>query len=261
MSKKIIFFDIDGTLYDPVLGVTDLTKQAIKELLEKGHIPVICTGRTKAMVPDYLTDMGFLGVLAGAGTYVEYNGKVIHNKIMGPEIGDSTIALLKESGIHYILEGPENIYIDGENNADEYQRVIKFAKKYAGDRLRTIQEGDYIINKFTCAPGVTGSLEKAEKKLREDYHFTLHIDGNFEMTPKGYDKSTGIRLLLEYLKADRKDTYAFGDSTNDLEMLQYVEYGIAMGNSYPQVLEAARYKTLTIQEDGIYYGLKEFGLI
>ena len=44
-------------------------------------------------------------------------------------------------------------------------------------------------------------------------------------------------------------------------MLDYVEYGIAMGNAYPNVLEKAKYRTKSIDEDGIYYGLKEFGLI
>ena len=81
------------------------------------------------------------------------------------------------------------------------------------------------------------------------------------MVPAGHNKATGIQKLLEHLHMDRKDTYAFGDSNNDLEMLEYVQYGIAMGNAYPDVLKKARYRTDTIQEQGIYKGLKKFGLI
>ena len=261
IDRKIIFFDIDGTLYDHELGVTELTKQAIRELIERGHIPVICTGRARVMVPDYLTGLGFSGVVAGAGTYVEYQGKVLHNKVMGPESGEETIALLRKSGIHFILEGPEFIYFDNEDSSEEYLESIEFSKRYSNGRTKTVEKKDYIMNKFTCFPSADSSVDMASEKLKEKYHLIYHIDGNFEMTPKGYDKSTGIRIFLDNLKADREDTYAFGDSTNDREMLSYVQYGIAMGNNYPEVLKAAKYKTLSIKEDGIYYGLKKFGLI
>lgn len=261
MDRKIIFFDIDGTLYDQETGVSELTKQAIRELLSRGHIPVICTGRARVMVPEYLIDLGFPGVVAGAGTYVEYNKKVLHNKVMGPDEGEETIAVLRECGIHFILEGPEYIYIDEADKSEEYQEAVAFTRKYANGMLRDANSRNYIINKLTCFPGAESGMEAAKEKLEEKYHLIYHIDGNFEMTPKGYDKSTGIQTFLKHLKADRKDTYAFGDSTNDIEMLSYVQYGIAMGNSYPEVLEAAEYKTLSIKEDGIYYGLKKFGLI
>ncbi|SHO48849.1 Cof-type HAD-IIB family hydrolase [Anaerocolumna xylanovorans] len=261
MDRKIIFFDIDGTLYDQEVGVSELTKQAIKELLRKGHIPVICTGRARVMVPDYLIDLGFPGLVAGAGTYVEYNKKVIHNKVMGPDEGEETIAILRECGIHFILEGPEYIYIDEADKSEEYQEAVAFAKKYTCSKLGNANNKDYVINKFTCYPAAGSRMDMADEKLKEKYHLIYHIDGNFEMTPKGYDKSTGIQIFLKHLGADREDTYAFGDSTNDTEMLSFVQYGIAMGNSYPEVLKAAKYKTLSIKEDGIYYGLKKFGLI
>lgn len=44
-------------------------------------------------------------------------------------------------------------------------------------------------------------------------------------------------------------------------MIQYVKYGTAMGNSVPELLEIAPYKTARADEDGIEKGLKKFGLI
>ena len=90
------------------------------------------------------------------------------------------------------------------------------------------------------------------------YHSKIDV---IELVPKGYNKAVGIEKMLEYLGIDRKNTYAFGDSNNDIEMLDYVEYGVAMGNAYPEILERAKYSTKSIYEDGIYYGLKEFGLL
>ena len=82
-----------------------------------------------------------------------------------------------------------------------------------------------------------------------------------EMMPKGISKADGIRILLEELEIPLKNTYAFGDGPNDVEMLEYVEYGTAMGNAEKQVLEMAPYRTEGMWEDGIYHALRRYGLI
>ena len=56
-------------------------------------------------------------------------------------------------------------------------------------------------------------------------------------------------------------TYAFGDSMNDLEIIQAAGVGIAMGNGAPELKEAADYVTSDIGEDGIYRACKHFHLI
>ena len=71
----------------------------------------------------------------------------------------------------------------------------------------------------------------------------------------------GIKKACELLDIKWEDTYAFGDSENDLDMLKYAGVGIAMGNGVMAAKEAADYVTRPINEHGIYAGLKEFGLI
>lgn len=261
MDKKIVFFDIDGTLIDRKYGLIPSTKEAIKRLKENGHIPVICTGRTRAFLPKEVMDLGFHGIIAGAGTYVEFENEIIHNKVEGPDYGNDTIQLLKEHDIHFIVEGPEYIYYDRDIKDSKYDKLISYLKQTDEGHIKELETSDYRMNKITCALTTESKLDAILHKLKEKFHLIMHEDGNFEMAPNGYDKSTGIKTLLKYLNIDRENTYAFGDSTNDLEMLAYVNYGIAMGNSYKEVLESARYKTSRLEEDGIYKGLKEFGLI
>ena len=82
-----------------------------------------------------------------------------------------------------------------------------------------------------------------------------------EVVPKGYTKATGIAQVCDMLGIARENTYAFGDSTNDLEMLTYVGHGIAMGNGAPAAKAAAEYVTTDIMNHGIKNGLKHYGLI
>ena len=57
---KIVFFDIDGTLHCPGIGIPDSTMKAVKQLMENGHKAVMCTGRSKGMMPESYFHMGFM---------------------------------------------------------------------------------------------------------------------------------------------------------------------------------------------------------
>jgi HAD superfamily hydrolase (TIGR01484 family) len=82
-----------------------------------------------------------------------------------------------------------------------------------------------------------------------------------EVVPKGYTKATGIQKVCEKLGIAREDTYAFGDSANDIEMLRYAGHGICMGDGTEDAKAAADYVTTALTDDGILHGLEHFKLI
>jgi hydroxymethylpyrimidine pyrophosphatase-like HAD family hydrolase len=77
----------------------------------------------------------------------------------------------------------------------------------------------------------------------------------------GIHKATAIEKLLKHLKIRNDDTFVYGDGLNDLEMLEFVQNGIAMGNAKEAVKKAANEITNTHDEDGIYNSFKKYGLI
>ena len=89
----------------------------------------------------------------------------------------------------------------------------------------------------------------------------FHTDTIIEMVPKGFSKATGIKKVCELLDISHSNTYAFGDSANDVDMLNYVQFGIAMGNASKEAKDASDYVTSSISENGIKNGLKHFHLI
>ena len=78
---------------------------------------------------------------------------------------------------------------------------------------------------------------------------------------KTASKAQGLLRLCDYYGIDVKDTYAFGDSMNDYEIVQTAGTGIAMGNALDVLKEAADYVTADIREDGVYKACVHFGLI
>ena len=67
--------------------------------------------------------------------------------------------------------------------------------------------------------------------------------------------------MLDALNISADEAIAFGDGMNDLDMLQFVGHSFAMANGNPKIFEYAKYKTTSVQEDGIYNGLKKLGLL
>ena len=82
-----------------------------------------------------------------------------------------------------------------------------------------------------------------------------------DVVPEGSNKAVGIQHLLAHYGIDPKEAIAFGDGGNDIEMLRYVGIGVAMGNASDEVKAAADFVTTSVDDEGIAYGLKHFGLI
>lgn len=83
----------------------------------------------------------------------------------------------------------------------------------------------------------------------------------FHNIPQGTSKATGIDWLCRHMGIKNEDTYAIGDSVNDLDMLSFVGHGIAMGNGTPPAKEAAEFVTTDIYDDGIKHAMEHYGLI
>ena len=67
--------------------------------------------------------------------------------------------------------------------------------------------------------------------------------------------------LFDELGIPKENTYAFGDGLNDADMLEFCQYGIAVGNAKEALKEIADEVTDDIKDDGIYNSMKKYGLI
>ena len=82
--KKIVYFDIDGTLLDVTrnFNVSAKTQQSLRQLRADGNLTIINTGRSLACIPQEILDLNFDGIIAGCGTYVEFHGQLLFNRII-----------------------------------------------------------------------------------------------------------------------------------------------------------------------------------
>ena len=95
----------------------------------------------------------------------------------------------------------------------------------------------------------------------KDFNFIRWHENATDVLPIGGSKAMGIERLIEKKGFTKDQVFAFGDYLNDIEMLQYVGHGVAMGNAPQVVKNAARYVTKDVSDNGIAYGLEMVGLL
>lgn len=260
--SKLVFFDIDGTIWDDNMLIPDTTVEAIRKLRANGHKAFLCSGRARASITaQNLLDIGFDGIIAACGTYIEMNGKVLYERLLSEETVNKILTVCREAKLPVVLEGPRDYWIDAKGfEEDPY---IDYLFLDLGKHAHNIEgyEGKIEINKFSADVLKKTDYKRIKEVFSEEFNILEHTPVVIEFVPKGFSKKSGIEWLCKYLDVEMEDTYALGDSINDLEMLAAVGHGVAMGNGSKPAKEAAEYITTDIWDDGVRNALVHYGLI
>lgn len=260
-DSRFIFFDIDGTIYDYYKGIPASTKEAVKALHENGHKVLLCTGRTKIMIFDEIMDLGIDGIIAGGGTYVEWEGKEVFRQDLEKKEVIRLIEEFRKNNFSTFAEGMENMYYDPDFCKDGTDETYRIYQLMIPGHVLPIDYETMSCAKISGRYTPKSTPEPLIKAVEKDYYWTIHNDVLFETIPKTYSKAKGFEKLKNYLDIDPAKCYAYGDSFNDYDMLKAVKYGVVMGNGDKELLSRIPLHTEAMEEDGVYNSLKRFGLI
>lgn len=264
-DRKILFFDIDGTLIteDGKRYFPESAKEALSLARSRGHLVFINTGRVYCNITDEIKKAGFDGYVCGCGTSIIYDGKeLFHNEIGRDTCRDIALAC-RRYGMYGMYEHRDKVYVDGENmdNAllQEMTRYFRANGIYVGE---DVDSDDFEFDKFCCwYEGENPELPEFIEYVSREFDY-IDREGNFcEIVPKGYSKATGIRYLLDYFGIPLENAYAFGDGNNDAPMLLYCPNSIIMKKGPEELKRKVMMVTDDADEDGIYKAMSRLGLL
>ena len=264
MKPDIIFCDIDGTLLsEKTFTVPESAKEAIRKTQENGHLVFINTGRPILELDDWIKELNFDGYVCGCGTYIEFKNKELFYRSLGVDLSKRTVNKLRECHIDAILEGKKGVYYDNDVdiNSDEVQRIKARHINVGFYKGQTFDDSDIDFDKLVIWTNEASDFDTFHKEFKNTLEFIHRGEGFYELVPLGFSKATGIEYLINHLDIPHENTYAIGDSTNDLSMLEYVKNSIAMGNSHPLLFNLVSFVTKDVDEDGVSYALKHYNII
>ncbi|MBA2874154.1 Cof-type HAD-IIB family hydrolase [Thermaerobacillus caldiproteolyticus] len=257
MKKKIVFFDIDGTLLDEKKDLPDSTMAAIQKLKESGVYVAIATGRAPFMFADLRERLNIDSFVSFNGQYVVFEGKVIYKHPLNRHKLHELKEQAHQNGHPLVFMDADEMKASMEDHP--YIHVSMESLKFAHPPFDPLYYENRDI--YQALLFCKSEEEHVYVNAYPEFRFVRWHNVSTDIVPFGGSKAEGIRRLIERIGISKEDVYAFGDGLNDMEMLQFVGTGVAMGNAKEEVKKVADFVTKPVSEEGILYGLKQLELI
>lgn len=258
---KIIFFDIDDTLYVKAQHTVPASVfAALKQLKANGIQLAIATGRGKSVFPkqiyQLIDEVGMDLIVSINGQCCHYRGELLADFPLQTQDVTAVTRLLIEQNMSYAYMTADQIFALHEDK--HMQQAL--AALHIG--YTTLAQEDFdVSNRVYQVLAFHEDNHQVDLQLPSSLKSVRwHYSGIDILDVQG-SKARGIAQALTALGLTFEDAWAFGDGLNDVEMLQAVGFGIAMGNAHPALQAVADYVCLNAWDDGIVVGLKSLGVI
>jgi hypothetical protein len=257
--------DMDGTLLDGNQQIPRRNTEVLKLAVARGVHIAVCSGRTASDISFYVSDAGLTEChilsLNGTCCLLRPHESPYFVKTIDPDAAEAAINVFLAHRITFagfqqdrviIVNGEEDVHkknwgtyvARGNANAFEYgaeaianRRAEGFCKLVYIDHNHSPR----ILRVRESLAGIDGLT------------VTSSWTNNLEIIPAGVNKGTALRALAGKLSIPREQVMAIGDFDNDLDMIEYAGFGVAMGNGSERVKKAARY----VAPDNERFGVAE----
>ena len=270
-SPRAVFVDIDGTLCDSRQRIPESALEALAQVREGGHRLFACTGRSAPEVYPRFWEVGFEGLVGGAGGYTCVGNRVLLDERMPREHVDVLTALWEDLDAFYIWQGPDQMgpsegYLDffvpraGQHPEDwiEYaQSITPFIVDIDGGAFTKVT---------AYVPPEKASMQRVSAALPDGYRAIIGSVGAagyvpFEVVPAHLSKAIGIRAICEHMGIPLSHTVALGDSDNDVEAVKAAGLGISIGGGCDDLVAVADIVAPAVGQGGLAWALAAAGLI
>ncbi len=280
---KLIALDLDGTLLKHNETIDHETLQALKELKDVRY--TIATGRCLSFVEnlvakyeldcDLILNNGHEFISKDKKTKLYYSFKMDHlREIINICFKYSSILIMYDTnGKKYTFTKSNKLYqyhiklalkniFSLKNIKYLLNKILIFNKNYFSDTilLNSIDDLDNLdilkidvrsINKELA----TKTLN--ELNLLDNIAISSWDNGFFEVCEASMNKGLMIKSVAQMYNISLDEVAAFGDSSNDIEMLDMVKYSFAMGNASNEIKKHGKFVTDTNENQGVLKGIQQ----
>jgi Cof subfamily protein (haloacid dehalogenase superfamily) len=252
---EAIACDLDRTLIAEDAVLRPRTRAAIAAARAAGIHVVLVTGRMFQSVRHYALAAGIddpVVCYQGAVVAEPESGRWLRHVPIELEVAREAIAVLYERGFDLNCYVGDELYV---------RTVTAEARRYAdfqdlelhpvGDLLAWLSEAPTKLVVIDD-PLV---LDDLEVRLKEHFGPRLYISKSLpyflELASPDVTKAAGLDFLAALLPFSRERTVAFGDGENDVELVDWAGYGVAVANAHDRVKAVADFVCPPVQEEGV----------
>ena len=261
---KLIVLDIDGTLLNSNLELSERNEKALKAAIAEGAQVVLATGKTrnagvKLVERLELTTPGIY--LQGLVIY-EADGTISYQQTLDEAVARQVLTFGADRGFKFIAYSGTRMML-----ARRDQELIDGLTRYHEPPPEVVGPLVNLVGKVSLNKVMAIGEPRAITALRWQLEAQLNgaarlmqagIPSMLEILPPGACKGTALRHLLKSMHIDKAQVMAMGDAENDTEMLQLAGLGVAIGNADAALKKVANHIAPTNDEDGVADSIERF---
>jgi len=262
-NKKIIAFDMDGTLLNKRRKISLLTKIYLKYLSRKGYIIILASGRPSRALTKYYN------LLRLKTPMICYNGAYVFNP-NDPNFPVSEFEFPREIIIEVLEKIKPHIYnVMCESDTEIWvDKEDKYLAKYFWYEDMDVHVGELkdtlTKNPMTCivqTPYEYRESKEVDKCLEKYPQLGARFWTGcpyFELFYRETSKGSALKTICDYYGVSAKDLIVFGDAENDVEMFEVAGTSVLMINSHYDLAKAATMMSVKDNNhNGIFYTLRK----
>jgi len=260
-KPKVVALDIDGTLLSWIEGtgaaseaITPAVVEAVQRAYDAGAHIVLASGRS----PHGMTKIADLLGIPRDGDerlwIVAANGAVILRYPPADVVHEETFDA--RPAVEAILERHPKALVAVEERGVGYRLNDHFPPgELSGDMIITPVEELVAqpVSRVIIRDPAASAEDFVELGRSLGLHSISYVVGWtawLDLAAVGVSKASGLAYVCDQLDVEPGDVLAIGDGRNDLEMFDYVGRAVAMGQSIPEVQDAADAVTDPVDADG-----------
>ena len=249
---KAVFSDFDGTLLTSDHKISPKTLKAIQRITKKGIPFVPISARSPLGILPYAKKIENCNVI------VAFSGALIldHNlnALYSINIPAEDVQAINRILVRHPALGV-NYYTDNDCvTRDVNNKWVIFERGVTGIQIDPYDESMVYSPHKIQIIGDADEIITIEHRLKAEFpnlNVCRSLDNFLEVMHKSATKGNAVRFLENYFNVKMEECLAFGDNYNDIDMLQNVGLGIAMGNAPEAIKQIAKRVTASNNEDGI----------
>lgn len=255
MTYRLLAMDLDGTVIGNDLVISQPVKDAVRRAVEAGLIVTLATGRMFQGTRRFARELNI------AQPVICYQGAMIRHTVTGElwyhepvplEQAKEVIALAESQGKTVIGFVDDQCYVSRENDESKfYHRHSGVPPEPVGSLGPWLPEAPTKVLIITPKEQTDETAAFFKERFKDSLFVTRSYPLFTELTRLGVSKGKAMGQLCDRLGLSRQDVIAIGDNLNDLDMIQFAGFGIAMGNGASPVQAAAAYVAPTQADDGV----------
>ena len=223
---------------------------------------VVVTGRMFRSVRPYLEEAGIddpVVCYQGAVVAEPGSGRFLRHEPIPLELALEAIGALEQERFHVNCYVNDELYVARVTpEAEQYASFQRLPIHPVGDLLAWLEEPPTKL----VTIGKPEALDGLEERMKAGFDGRLYISKSLpyflEFASPDVSKASGLAFLAEHLGFGAAATVAFGDGENDVELLQWAGYGVAVANAHERVLAVADWVCPPAAEEGVAQVIEAF---